>query len=369
MKTPRKDPWIRWLGGAALSLVVFSGLALWAAPQRDRADLARRLETAEEAGTWRQALADCLARAELARAHAALLDRCNRAARRLAEGMETAMEPSDAAAAIRSLAAWGGSETLAEALDRSRVRVPAGEFVMGSNDGRDNEKPEHRVYLDAFAVGRFEVTNVQYARFLEATGQAAPKYWLEGDVPGGQGDTPVVGVQWEQAQAYCHWIGGRLPSEAEWEKACRGEGASVYPWGNAWDATRANVVLGGERVTGTFLSDLYPTLQVPPAAGAAGLRPVGSYPQGASAYGVLDLAGNAAEWVADWYNWEGYWRMPSVNPVGEGPEWNRSVRGSGWYFRQGMDDEAALWSRCAARNSSHASIDPRVGFRCAYAEG
>jgi len=351
---------------SALAVAVGGALAFWVAPLWERAELARRLETAEEAGDWGPALAGCLGHEELLRAQTALLGRCDQAARRLARGMGNAMEPSEAADAIRALAAWGRGDTLAEALDRSRVMVPAGESVMGSNDGRDNERPEHWVYLDSYAIGRFEVSNVQYARYVEATGQDAPRYWVEGEYPGGQGDVAVVGVKWEQAQAYCQWTGGRLPTEAEWEKACRGESASVYPWGNAWDGTRANVGLGGERVTGTFLSDLYPTLQVPPAAGAPGLRPVGSYPQGASPIGVLDLAGNAAEWVADWYNWDGYWRMPAINPVGDGPEWNRSVRGSSWFFRMGMDDEVALWSRCAARNSSHASIDPRVGFRCAY---
>jgi formylglycine-generating enzyme required for sulfatase activity len=351
-----------------LALVVAAGgaLAWWASPERDRAQLARRLEAAETAGDWVRALHVCLDSHALLGTQDGLLDRCDQAARRLADGMANTMEPSGAVAAIRALATWGENETLAEALDRSRVSVPAGAFIMGSEEGRDNEKPERRVYLDSYAMGRFEVTNVQYARFLAASGQAAPRYWAEGKIPGGQGDVAVVGVKWEQAQAYCQWTGGRLPSEAEWEKACRGEGASVYPWGDDWDIARANVGLGSERVTGTFLSDLYPTLQAPPPAGAAGLRPVGSYPQGASAYGVLDLAGNAAEWVADWYNWEGYWSLPSVNPLGEGPEWNRSVRGSSWYFRKGMEDEVALWSRCAARNSSHASIDPRVGFRCAY---
>ncbi|MBM3121897.1 MAG: formylglycine-generating enzyme family protein, partial [Chloroflexi bacterium] len=350
-------------------LAAAGALTLWVAPQWGRAQLARQLEMAEGGGNWGEALDACLAHSGLLGAQPALLGRCDQAARRLADGMGKAMEPSQAAAAIRALAAWGDDDTLAEALDRSRVSVPAGEFVMGSDDGRDNEKPMHRVYLDSYAIGRFEVSNAQYARFMRATGQGAPKYWAGGEYPAGQGDVAVVGVMWEQAQAYCQWMGGRLPTEAEWEKACRGEAARVYPWGDAWDATRANVSLGSEPVTGTFLSDLYPTLQVPPASGAPGVRPVGSYPQGASAIGGLDFVGNAAEWVADWYNWDGYWDMAAINPLGEGPEWNRSVRGSGWYFRMGMDDEVALWSRCAARNSSHASIDPRVGFRCAYPHG
>lgn len=353
----------------ALALAAGGALTFLAGPLWERTELARQLEKAEGEGKWGEALDGCLGHLGLLGAQPALLGRCDQAARRLTDGMGEAMEPTEAAAAIRALAAWGDDDALAEALDRSRVGVPAGDFVMGSNDGRDNEMPAHRVYLDSYAIGRFEVSNVQYARFMRATGQRAPKYWVGGEYPSGQGDVAVVGVMWEQAQAYCQWTGGRLPTEAEWERACRGEAASVYPWGSAWDATRANVSLGSERVTGTFLSDLYPTLHAPPAAGAPGLRPVGSYPQGASATGVLDLVGNAAEWVADWYNWDGYWEMPAINPLGEGPEWNRSVRGSGWYFRMGMDDQVALWSRCAARNSSHASIDPRVGFRCAYPDG
>ena len=354
--------------GLGFALVAGGALAIWSAPQWNGAEFVRLLEKAEEGGDWAQALGVCLGNRVIVRAEAGLLRRCGQAAERMAEGMGGAMDASEAAASIRTLAAWGERATLAEGLDRSRVVVPAGEFVMGSNDGRDNERPEHWVYLDSYVIGRFEVTNVQYARFVESTGQGAPRYWAQGEYPRGQEDVAVVGVKWEEAEAYCRWTGGRLPTEAEWEKACRGEAATVYPWGNAWDGSRANIKLGRERAAGTFLSALYPTLQVTPAAGDPGLRPVGSFPQGASSMGVLDLAGNAAEWVADWYNWDGYWTMPTVNPVGEGPEWNRSVRGSSWFFPMGVDDDTALWSRCSARNSSHASIDPRVGFRCAYPE-
>ena len=354
------------LSGAALTLVAASALAVWAAPRWSRAELGRALEEAEALGDGRRALGACLDHKEVVRDESGLLDRCGQAAHRVAEGMGEPMSAVEAVAAIRTFAAWGDRLALAEGLDRSRVAIPAGEFIMGSHEGRDNEKPEHRVYLDAYAIGRFEVTNVQYARFAEATGHNTPRYWMPGQYPEAQEDVPVVGVEWAEAQAYCEWTGGRLPTEAEWEKACRGEAATVYPWGNAWDADRANISLGRERATGTYLNDLYPTLQATPGMGMAGLRPIGSFLEGASSAGVLDLAGNAAEWVADWYNWDGYWAMPAINPVGQGPEWNRSLRGSSWYFRMGMEDEAALWSRCSARNSSHASIDPRVGFRCAY---
>jgi formylglycine-generating enzyme required for sulfatase activity len=268
---------------------------------------------------------------------------------------------------IRRLAEWGDEELLATALDRSIVVVPAGASVMGSNAGREDEWPEHRVQLEAFAIGRFEVTNVQYARFLEATGREAPRYWEGGVYPRGQGAVPVVGVTWEAAETYCEWSGGSLPSEAQWEAACRGREARIFPWGNRWEDGRANVALSAERAVGSYLDALWPILRSTPASPTApGLQPVGSFPDGASPLGVLDMQGNAAEWARDWYTWDGYWDMPASNPIGEGPEWNRSIRGSSWFFGMGMEEEAAFWSRCSARNSSHSSDDPRVGFRCVY---
>jgi formylglycine-generating enzyme required for sulfatase activity len=352
-----------WMG---LALGAAGALVMGCAPRWDPAGLLLTIEEAEAGGEWRRALTTCLGHPEIARAGGELTRRCGRAAEHLAGSMGGALEASEASVALRALAAWGNRSLLAEALDRSRVVVPAGEFIMGSDTGRANERPEHWVYLDEYAIHRFEVTNVQYARFVDATGRGTPLYWVEGSYPEGQDDLAVVGVKWEQAAAYCEWTGGRLPTEAEWEKACRGAAGTIYPWGDAWDGSRANIGFGHERATGAFLTALYPTLQAGPSAGNVGLRPVGSFPHGASSSGVLDLVGNAAEWVADWYNWDGYWTMPAINPIGEGPEWNRSVRGSSWFFPMGMEDEAPLWSRCSARNSSHASIDPRVGFRCAY---
>jgi formylglycine-generating enzyme required for sulfatase activity len=96
-------------------------------------------------------------------------------------------------------------------------------------------------YLDAFAIDRYEVTNIQYGRFLSATGKRAPSYWSDGQYPAGRADYPVVGIGWEDASAYCAWAGKRLPREAEWEKACRGPDGNLYPWGNQWDARLANM--------------------------------------------------------------------------------------------------------------------------------
>jgi len=114
------------------------------------------------------------------------------------------------------------------------------------------------------------------------------------------------------------------------------------------------------------LSETWGLLLQPQGKGPAlGLRPLGSYPEGASPYGVLDLVGNASEWVADWYNWNGYRDLPPRNPLSTGPPWNHALRGSSWIEVSGRPDWIQERSRCSARNSSHSSTDPRAGFRCA----
>jgi len=122
-------------------------------------------------------------------------------------------------------------ETLAKQFDADVVCIPAGEFIMGSDNARSDERPQHQVYLDAFAVDRYKVTNAQYRRFLISTGRAPPRYWSGTAFPAGQTDVPVVAVSWDDADAYCAWVNKRLPTEAEWEKACRGTAGRVYPWG------------------------------------------------------------------------------------------------------------------------------------------
>lgn len=268
-----------------------------------------------------------------------------------------------------------GWEVIASKFDADVVRVPAGEFVMGSDSGRSDERPQHPVYLDAFEIDRDEVTNAQYWRFLKYTGRTSPRYWSGGDYPMGQANYPVVGVSWDDADAYCAWAGKRLPTEAEWERSCRGPSTSsgdarIYPWGDAWDAMRANVdvsVHAAHPDAAELLQwdDAWALLRATPAPRALGLRPIGSFPESASPYGVMDLVGNASEWVADWYNWSDYSAMPAQNPRGLGPPWNHSVRGSAWYDPQGAKGWAQEQSRCSARNSSHETQDPRTGFRCA----
>lgn len=276
-------------------------------------------------------------------------------------------------AVLRGLAAASDEAALAGALDRSMIAIPAGEFIMGSDAGSDNERPAHLVYLDAYELDRYEVTNAQYRRFLLATGGRPPRHWTDTAYPAGQADYPVVGVSWDAADAYCRWAGKRLPTEAEWEKACRGTDGRSYPWGEAWEPGRANVDAAGWDFGGAKHDATAPTvwdaawarLTLPPGSPGPLLQPVGSHLDGASPYGVLDMVGNASEWVADWYNWSDYSKLPARNPVVIGPPWNHCLRGSAWADPAGTPAWTQALSRCAARNSSHADSEPRAGFRCA----
>jgi len=267
---------------------------------------------------------------------------------------------------ISSLDKSGDLETLAIYLDQRMASIPEGEFIMGSAEYKVDERPCRQVYLDEFKLDQFEVTNVQYKRFIDAADKTPPRYWLNGSFPTGQPDYPVVGVSWADAVAYCKWVGKRLPTEGEWEKACRGPVGRIFPWGDDWDPGMANVGFFEKDQWPSSLDDGWQILQNDEAdSGFPTLQPIGSYPEAVSQYGVFDLVGNASEWVADWYNWEGYSNLPLINPIGLGPPWNHSLRGSGWFDRFGQERQVAYLSRCSARNSSHSFDDPRLGFRCA----
>jgi formylglycine-generating enzyme required for sulfatase activity len=160
------------------------------------------------------------------------------------------------------------------------VFVPAGPFWMGSNDpdAEEDARPMRRVFVPSFSIGRTEITNAQFHRFR-------PSFTY----PAGHDRYPVTGVTYDDAAAYCRWAGGRLPSEAEWEKAARGTDGRRYPWGNAWDPSRGNF----HKAHASTVSACW--------INRRGLKPVGSFPAGASPYGCLDMAGNAWEWVAGFY--------------------------------------------------------------------
>jgi formylglycine-generating enzyme required for sulfatase activity len=257
-----------------------------------------------------------------------------------------------------------------------RVYIPAGEFIMGSDEGRSNEQPAHTVYLDAFYIDKTEVTNAQFAQFLNEQGnqKEGGETWLDiGDEDcriirrGTQyqpwsdyRDHPVLEVTWYGAKAYCEWTGGRLPTEAEWEKAASWDPATetkrVYPWGNEWDESRANA---DRPITTTVEIGIHTV-------------PVGSKSKGASPYGVMDMSGNVWEWVADWYAKDYYERSPSQNPQGADPgectvlgpnaqdgHECKVLKGGSWR-------SAASFTRTTVRDYIFPTFSFDVGFRCVH---
>ncbi|MBM3694535.1 MAG: hypothetical protein FJW79_01160 [Actinobacteria bacterium] len=219
-----------------------------------------------------------------------------------------------------------------------RVEIPSGWFLMGSDQHRPDEAPQRRVYLGTFRIGRYEVTNRQYDEYATAAGLAGAASWPGLDPMLGRGAHPVAGVRWEEAAAYCAWAGGRLPTEAEWEKAARGTDGRTWPWGDEWDPARANTA----------------------AAGLGGPVDVGSFSGGVSPYRIADMAGNLEEWVADYYQADYYSVAPDRNPTGPVTVVNHVRRGGSW---AGDADQA----RTSYRTSSHGSSpDFRAGFRCAW---
>ncbi len=255
----------------------------------------------------------------------------------------------------RTLQAWAGSfgigvqvvlpiETRISDVDGMvQVFVPAGEFLMGEDD-RDTivSYPRHPVYLDAFWIDQTEVSNAMYALCVQDGVCRQPAYPEEYAYYGGPdyADYPAVYITWDEAQAYCHWAGRRLPTEAEWEKAARGVDGRTYPWGNEPpDFSRLNYdnLLGGP-------------------------LPVNRYLAGASPYGALNMAGNVREWVADWYNQVYYADRIYDNPPGpEEPagDSKKALRGGAF-----MDDahKIRIFTRMA-----HVpwSAGFTRGFRCA----
>jgi len=163
------------------------------------------------------------------------------------------------------------------------VLVPAGEFVMGTATRQDYESPPHVVNLPAYYIDKTEVTNAQYARFLQATGHEPPPTWEGPNVPQGKENHPITNVSWFEAMQYAAWAGKRLPTEAEWEKAARGTDGRRYPWGELDDLDKRNIPAP------RLWSHQHEIVEV------------ALYPDGASPCGCLDMAGNAWEWTADWY--------------------------------------------------------------------
>ncbi|MBQ27847.1 MAG: sulfatase-modifying factor 1 [Nitrospiraceae bacterium] len=274
----------------------------------------------------------------------------------------------------------------AESPPSTWVLIPAGEFIMGSSaediehgtglcetdcttkvgdlmgdvealrvcrgqckpEMFGNETPVHRVYLDAYFLDKFLVTNAQYREFVVAKGRPAPrnesraKYtlWKGDTVPQAIMQQPVINVSWYDARAYCRWVGGRLPTEAEWEKAARGPDGLRYPWGHEMP-TPSHANYGR------------------PWSGDTTLSPVGQFEKGKSPYGIYDMAGNVWQWTNDWYAEHYYDVSPKQNPQGPKRGRNKTVRAGSW-----INIPAVIHS------ASRVGYDPLnriydIGIRCA----
>ena len=228
-----------------------------------------------------------------------------------------------------------------ESFENDMVFIPAGEFIQGTNSGGFNEKPERVVWLDDYWIDRYEVTNVDYLKFVDETGHRKPgppsRYakrlaQLRGD------QQPITYVSWHDADAYCHWLGKRLPTESEWEKAMRGIDGRLLPWGNSPRPFRANLG-GGED-------------------GFESTSQVGSFPQDRSPFGVHDGLGNLMEWVADWYREQPNGPANSIQSNVADRGGYKTLRGSGY---------TSFGSDLRLTNRSFMVPDFRdetIGFRC-----
>lgn len=237
---------------------------------------------------------------------------------------------------------------------KEMVLIPTGEFIMGTNmtDSEETHKkignvkplyldqqPERTVYLDAYYIDRYEVTNREYKRFLEATQyEDVPAGWENGEYPEAKAEHPVTQVSWGDALAYALWAHKILPTEEQWEKAARGTDGRIYPWGNDYEKGAVNMGIDGPKED----------------------RPVGSFPKDVSPYGVRDMAGNVMEWTLDWYN-------AYLGGSSENSRFGKNfkvIRGNGFqksghYF---LDAYRYVFFRTEAESGGYYE---NVGFRCA----
>ena len=235
------------------------------------------------------------------------------------------------------------------------ILIPQGAFIMGtdiepfygtalanSEHAKLDEAPMHVRFLEAYLIEQYPVTNAEYAAFVQATNHPPPTHWKDGNFAPEDANLPVVHISWHDSNAYAHWAGKRLPTEAEWEKACRGPDGRIYPWGNIFvpdepESTETSQIL------------------------TASLTPVGTRPATASPYGVGEAAGNVWEWTADWYQPYSDPKRPKSKQATD--EKQKALRGGSWL--EVRDGTAERYFRCA--NRLHAPPDysaGNIGFRC-----
>ena len=223
------------------------------------------------------------------------------------------------------------------------VLVPEGTFLMGSPpvEGDPDEIPQRTLYLSSYYIDLYEVTQAKYMQFMKATRRPSPTIpvFAEDLSLIMKPDLPVVGVSWEDAKAYCAWLGKRLPTEAEWEKAARGDRGFKWPWGNIFGAFMVNAA--GEE------------------DGYKYTAPPGLFAKGRSSYGLYDAAGNVAEWVLDWYDQDYYQKGPFRDPKGPDTGKHRVYRGGSWNDPSGGVRTAKRYAAAPHQTSAV------IGFRCA----
>ena len=230
--------------------------------------------------------------------------------------------------------------------------IPTGKATIGRNDDALDSRPMHIVALDAFLIDKYQVTNRMYSLFLNEMGNQAESgtkwyddaaknarlkwsgnFWM---VMRNYSEHPIVSISWYGAAAYCRWVGGRLPTEAEWEKAARGMDDRIYPWGNQPPSYELANYQGCQVST----------------------SPVGNFPKGASSYGLLDMAGNVWEWVSDWYGHDYYAHGLLINPRGPDTGVTKVMRGGSWF---NIDRHLKVSYRSY---SNPATRTANLGFRC-----